>query len=214
MKTNEYESQKRIKGICLNTAHKNRRDRKANRLVLIFMLTLSLSISCSFINPLSLYAADMSCSKSIYNNDLDGILININTALYNTVSLNRSNQSDYVNVVYDYDGCGWCTSPMAGQLTEKNNKYILALENRWNKYSQFGFKHVSKGSDIPYGKSITVWYSSRDPPYDHVEIVEIVNGNTIIINKGGASNSRYSTRPNPKPYDYCILYIKEVVYGI
>ena len=188
-----------------NKVYRRKRNRKPTGSILILVLTLALMVSGSFMNPIGAYAAMTRCDKGIYNNGLDGINININAAPYNTIFTDRNIQKNAVNVAYDDDGCGWFASARARQLTGKDIKYIWAADNWWNRYSQFGFGRIAKGSGIPKGKSIAVWYKSATHPYGHVAIVEKVNGNTITLSEGGAWNGWFSSRPNLKPYGYCVL---------
>ena len=190
-----------------NNDYKKNRSRKQDRKILIMLLALVMMLSGSLMNPVAAYANYTKCDKGfVYNNGLNGIYISINTAPYNTIFIDRRYQGNFVSVAYDYDGCGWFATARARQLTGKSQmNYIWAAQNWWTRYTQFGFKRVQKGGGIPKGKSIAVWYPSNVHPYGHVAIVEKVNGNTITLSEGGASNAWFSPRPNLKPYGYCIL---------
>ena len=169
-------------------------------------MVLILVMLASLVQPCSTYAAAKSCTKGVvYQNGLAGIKISINKAPYNTIFTDKKIQGSIVSVAYDYDGCGWFASARARELTGKTNvKYIWAAEYWWTKGESLGFKKISKGGKLTH-KAIAVWYPSGTHKWGHVAVVEKVNGSTVTLSEGGASNSWFKSKPDLKPYGYCIL---------
>ncbi len=178
---------------------------KTKRSLLAVMLIV-LTMLAGLAWPCSAFAAT-SCTKGVvYQNGLDGISISINKAPYNTIFIDDRLQSGYGKYAYGPSGCAWFASARARELTNKTNvNLIWGAEYWWTKGTSLGFKKLYRGAKLQH-KAIAVWYpSTTHPKVGHVAVVEKVNGSTVILSEGGASNSWFNSRPNLQPYGYCVL---------
>ncbi len=108
-------------------------------------------------------------NRTIHNNGLGGIYIDINVPPYSTMNFNNS--------AYTADGCGWFASARVKELTGKGG--TVWNGTGWLKnYAQFGFTH---GWSVPTGKALACYGN-------HVTVIEIVNGNNMIVSEGGWRN--------------------------